>query len=71
MLAEELKPPKGARNPLHNWIEQKKKRERQKCNQEGTSTPERELLKRKGIYTLGRHLTDGEFSQDGGTSKSP
>ena len=28
-LAEELKPPKRARNSLHNWVEQKK-REREK-----------------------------------------
>ena len=30
MLAEELKPPKRARNPQHNWVKQKKKKEREK-----------------------------------------
>ena len=29
-LAEELKPPKRAGNPLYNWVEQKGKREREK-----------------------------------------
>ena len=39
MLAEELKHPKRARNPPHNWLDQKKKkREREKRNQDGTST---------------------------------
>ena len=44
-LAKELKPPKGARNPGHNWIEQKKKREREKkgIRKDGTSISEREL----------------------------
>ena len=48
-LAEDLKPPKRARKPPHNWVEQKPKkgeRERQeekKRHQDGTSTPEREL----------------------------
>ena len=47
-MAEELKPPKRERYPLHNWVEQrKKKREREKRNQDGTSTPERKLLKEK------------------------
>ena len=54
MLAEELKPPKRARNPPHNWVEQTKKREREKRNQDVTSAPERELLKRKGTHTLGK-----------------
>ena len=30
MLAEELKPPKRARNYSHKWVEQKKKKERGK-----------------------------------------
>ena len=38
MLAEELKPPKRARNSWHNWAEQKKKRER-KGNQDGLAFP--------------------------------
>ena len=29
-LAEDFKPPKRARNPPHNWVKQKKKREREK-----------------------------------------
>ena len=32
MLAEEMKPPKRARNSWHNWVEQKKKREGEKRN---------------------------------------
>ena len=38
-------PPKRARNPPHNCVEQKgkKKREREERNQDGTSTPEREV----------------------------
>ena len=44
MLAEELKPPKRARNPQHNWVKQKKKKERErKSNQDGTGIPEREV----------------------------
>ena len=30
MLTEDFKPPKMARNPPHNWVEQKEKREREK-----------------------------------------
>ena len=30
MLAEKLKHPKRSRNPWHNWVEQKKKREKKK-----------------------------------------
>ena len=29
MLTEDLKPPKRARNPPHNWAEQKGKKERE------------------------------------------
>ena len=60
MLVEELKPQKRAGNPPHNWVEQKqKKREREeKRNQDWASTPDRELLKRKGTHTLGSHLTE-------------
>ena len=68
MLAEELKPPKRARNSWHNWVEHKKKRE--KRNQDRTSTPERELWRRKGTRILGSHLTDGKISQVRGTSKT-
>ena len=45
-LAEDLKPPKRARNPPHNWVKQKgeKKREREReRNQDGTNTTERDL----------------------------
>ena len=70
MLAENLKTPKRARNPSRNWVEQKEKSKREKRNQDRTSTPEREPLKRKRTHTLGNHLTDREISQDGVTSKS-
>ena len=45
LLNAGLKPSKRARNPSHNWVEQKKKRwgEGEKRNQDGTGTPEREL----------------------------
>ena len=45
-----------------------KKREREK-NKDETSTPERELRKRKGTHSLGSHLTNREISRDGGTLK--
>ena len=61
MLAEDLKPPKRGRNPPHNWEKKRKKRERER-NQDGTSTPERELRKRKGTHTLESHLTDKEIT---------
>ena len=71
MMAEDIKAPKRARNPLHNSVEQKKKkRKREKRNQDRTSIPERKLLKRKGTHSLRSHLTDREKSQEGGTSKS-
>ena len=37
-------------------------------NQDGTSTPEKELLKRKGVHDPGSHLT---HRQDRGTAKFP
>lgn len=45
MLAEDLNLPKRTKNPPHNCVEQKgkKKREREERNQDGTSTPEREV----------------------------
>ena len=43
----------------------RKNKTKQNKKQDKTSTPERELQKRKGICTLGGHLTDGENSQDG------
>ena len=61
MLAEDLKPPKQARNAPHNWVEQKEKN-RERRNEDGTVTPERELLKKKGTHTLGSYLTNGEIS---------
>ena len=48
---------------------EKREREREKRNRNRTNIPERELLKRKISHTLGSHLTDGEISQDKGTSK--
>ena len=69
IVEEELKPLKRARNSWHNWVEQKKKRE--KRNQNRTTIPKRELWRRKGTHILGRHLTDGKISWVGGTSKSP
>ena len=38
--------------PPHNWA--KKGGGRERSHQDGTSTPERELIKRKGTHTLGR-----------------
>ena len=60
MLADNLTPPKRARNTSHNWVEEKEKRE--KRNQDGISSPEMEQIKRKGTLTLGSHLTSGEIS---------
>ena len=41
----------------------KKKREiDRERNQDGTSTPDRELWKRKGMHILGSQLTDREIS---------
>ena len=63
MLAEDLKPPKRARNPPHHCVKQKeeKKRERKKGIRMGSIFPERELRNRKGTHTLGSQLTDGEM----------
>ena len=73
-LARDIKTPKRARNPAHNWVKQKGKKERKrrgenKRNQDRTSTPERELWKWKETLTLEGHLTDGEMSQDTGNCK--
>ena len=43
MLAEDLKPPKRARNPPYNWEEQKEKEREKERNQDGTITSEREM----------------------------
>ena len=51
--------PKG-QETLHTTSQNKMKRE--KKNHDGTSTPERELLKRKGTNMLGRHLNEGEIT---------
>ena len=72
-MEEDFKFQKGARDPSHNWIEQKKKKRQRekkekKWNQDGTSTSERSCERGKGIHTLGDHLTDREISQDGGGS---
>ena len=61
MLAEDLKPPKRAKNHPQDKVEQKEKREREK-ELGWTSNTERELLKWKGTHDLGRHLTDCEIS---------
>ena len=60
VLAEELKPPQRARNPPHNWIEQKKKGEREgeKRHQDETSILETEPRKRKGTHSLGSYLAN-------------
>ena len=36
-------------------------KERERRNEDRNSTPERELLKRKGTPTLGGHITDWEI----------
>ena len=56
----ELKPPQRARNPPHNWIEQKKKGEREgeKRHQDETSILETEPRKRKGTHSLGSYLAN-------------
>lgn len=60
MLAEDFKPPRRARHLPHNWVEQMgKKRESEKRHQDGISTPDRELRKRKGSHML---VTDGEIN---------
>ena len=66
MIAD-LKPPKTARNTTHNWVETKGKKERVrgKRNQDGTSTPVRELLKRKGTHTQGSLLTGRSAKREG------
>ena len=71
-LTENLETLQRARNPPHNWVEQKEKKiEREKKNQDRTRTILRELLKRKSTQTWERHLTDQEISCDRGTSKCP
>ena len=66
--AENLKPPKRAIKHPHNWVEQKKKE--REWNWNWTSTPERDLWKRKGTCTLGSHLIDREIRWNGRTSNS-
>ena len=66
MLAEDLRPPKRARNPPHNWVKQKGKKRKEKRKQNRISTPEKELCQRKGICIWGDHTTDKNISQDGG-----
>ena len=39
MLAEDLKSPKRARNPPHNWVEQKGRKEREKGLRMGLALP--------------------------------
>ena len=70
MLAEEFKTPKRARNPWHNYVEEKRKKEKERKGIRMGLEFLRELWKRKGTHILGSHLTDQKISQDGGTSKS-
>ena len=48
MLAEELKPPKRARNSWHNWVEQKKNRERERKGIRMDKHSREEAVKEKG-----------------------
>ena len=69
MLAEEFKPPKRARTPPHNCVEQKKKERERKGIRTGL-----EFLKGsceiKGTHTLGGHLTDREMEGPQSAKKS-
>ena len=66
MMTEDIKFPKRARNLPLNCTEQKEKiKERQKRNRNVTSTPERELRRRKGTHTLGSHLTGRSAETEG------
>ena len=58
----------GVRNPPYTWVESQ--RERGGGEQDGTSTSERDLCKRKETHNLGSHLEDGMISRDGWTTKS-
>ena len=49
----------------------REREERKKRNHDRTSTPERELWKRKGICNLWGHLTDRELIQNGGGASKP
>ena len=65
MQAEDVKSPKRARNPSHNWVEQKgKKRGAGGGIRMGPALLRGSGGKWKGILTLGGHLTGGEISQD-------
>ena len=70
MLAEKLKPPKMARISWHNWVIQEKIGGREKGTQEWTGTPERELWRRKGTYTLESHLPTGRSTKSEGSPDS-
>ena len=63
-LADDLKPQKRARNPSHNWVEQKAKRQKREKIGIRMGSALRELWKKKGICTLGDHPTDREMSQE-------
>ena len=71
-LAEDLKSSNKACSHPNNWVEQKEQKiereKRKKRNQNGTSTLERELCKRKRTLTMGGHLT---ISQDEGGNSKP
>ena len=56
MLAEDLKPPRRARNPPHNWVEQKGKREKKKRKKKKKRIRTRPALLR-GDYERGKEST--------------
>ena len=60
MLAENLKPPKRARNSWHNQVEQKKKEREKESGQDSLSW--RELWRWKGTHTLRSNLTNRKIS---------
>ena len=47
MLAEDLKPPKRSRNPLHTWLEQKEKKEERERERKDQHSWERESHERR------------------------
>ena len=53
----------------HNWVNQEKRGEWEKGNQDQTDAMERELWRRKGTHTLESHLINGKINQVGGISR--
>lgn len=64
-LAEDFKFPKRARKTPHNWVEKKKKR-----NKDKASTPQRELWKRIGTCTMGDLWLAGKSARWKGSLKA-